>query len=167
MIFDEPLVRFGVSGTLISIYAIADHLARRASERRDVPRIPAPRWLAPLTLVSILAFYLTIRPFGQAIAGGIGNGFGILVALGAAALRWRLRRGAASVRHPGVAARMLFYAALPVAVGSLAGWLALTLPAVLASATVCAREDRLRAEREGEPFRRRITTSWRWVPGVW
>jgi hypothetical protein len=66
------------------------------------------------------------------------------------------------VRYPEVATRVLFYAVLPLAVGVPFGWLALSLPATIASASVSVRAVRRHAEagttRAG---------SYRWVPGLW
>ncbi len=85
--FHEPVVRFGTSGTLILLYSIVDHAARRfgADPLRARPR--SPRWLAALVFISITAFYLCIKPTGGAIFGGAGNVAGILLCLFAMAAR--------------------------------------------------------------------------------
>jgi hypothetical protein len=166
-LFDEPLVRFGVTGTLISLYAAADHFARREGSDPLRAGVRRPRWMAPLIFASVLAFYLTIRPHGGAWLGGFGNAAGVALALAAAALRWVTRFGSPAVRQPEVAARMLFYAALPMSVGAASGALTLTLPAVAVSAWWCVREDRLLVERHGELWRHRIAASAHWVPRVW
>lgn len=167
MIFENDLVRFGTSGTLIALYGAVDHAARRAGGEPLRSRVKPPRWLAPLIFTSVLLFYLTIRPAGGAWWGGAGNVLGVAVAAAAMALRWRTRRGAARLRQPDVAARMLFYAALPMAVGSWPGALALTLPAVLASAWCSRREDALLLAEHGEPWAARMAATSRWVPGLW
>jgi protein-S-isoprenylcysteine O-methyltransferase Ste14 len=165
--FDSPLVRFGVTGTLIALFGLADRLARRAGGEplRAVAR--PPRWLGPVIFVSILVFYATIRPFGGAVLGGAGNVAGIALALLAMALRWASRHGVRGVRQPDVAVRMLFYVALPLAAGVPSGWLTLTLPAVATSAWWCRREDALLREAHGEAWDERVRSSAHWVPGIW
>jgi protein-S-isoprenylcysteine O-methyltransferase Ste14 len=68
------------------------------------------------------------------------------------------------VRQPDVAARVLFYVALPLAAGVPAGWLVLTLPAVITSAWWSRREDALLIDKLGEPWRERVATSAHWAP---
>ncbi|MBI5169549.1 MAG: hypothetical protein HZA61_08685 [Candidatus Eisenbacteria bacterium] len=167
MIFENDLFRFGTSGTLIALYGAVDHAARRAGGDPLRARVKPPRWLGALIFLSVLVFYLTIKPSGGAWAQGAGNVAGIALAGLAMALRWSTRRGIASLRQPDVAARMLFYVALPMAVGSAPGALALTLPAVLASAWCSRREDAILLAEHGEPWARRMATSARWVPGLW
>lgn len=166
MLFDEPLVRFGTSGTLIMIYSLVDRLARKHG---GVPRerMHAPRWLGPFIFASVLAFYLTIEPFGGAIAGGAGNGVGIALVAMATHLRWAWRLGRDGLRQPDTATRMLFYAALPLAVGSPWGWLVLSLPALAVSAWWAVREDDLLLARHGETWRGHMSRTHRWIPGLW
>ena len=167
MIFDEPIVRFAVTGTLIALYGTVDHLARRQGTEVLRSRVRRPRWVAPVILLSMLGFYLTIRPQGGAWLGGWGNVAGIALAMAAGVLRWLTRFGAVSIRQPEVAARMLLYTAMPMAVGVASGLLTLTLPAVLVSAWWCMREDRLLVELHGEFWRDRIAVTAHWVPRVW
>lgn len=167
MLFDEPLVRFGVSGTLIGLYGLAEHHARRRAHDALRSPVGSPPWVPVLVFVSILAFYALIRPMGGAIAGGAGNGVGLALAFAAMGLRVRWDHFSARVRMPDVAARVLFYLALPLAVGVPAGWLVLTLPAAATSAWCCVREDRLQIERHGDAWRERMARSARLVPGVW
>lgn len=164
--FDAPMVRFGTSGTLILLYTLVDHASRRFGADPLRTRPKSPRWLGALVLVSITAFYLCIKPTGGALLGGTGNVAGILLCCAAMAARWAARRPLQHVRMPDVAARMAFYAALPLAVGTPLGWLLLSLPATLASAAVCAREDRLLLQNIGADYRERMGSSARWIPGV-
>lgn len=165
--FDHALVRFALSGTLISIYAVADLLARRHGRDPRPVRIHPPRWLHAAIFIPVTAFYVLIRPAGGALAGGWGNVAGIALVLTACALRWRTRMGSETVRYPEVAARMLFYAALPLAVGVPWGWVALTLPACAISAWATVREDRIQSELSGTSYRERVARTARWVPGIW
>lgn len=149
--FEHELFRFGTSGTLIAIFGLADHLARRRS-RGVLPR--RPRWLGLFFFTFVLAFYLLIEPTGGPLLAGWGNVAGIAAALLAAWTRFRqpasgsrrdlagpgrepsLTRGIAGLRGGSaseLSSRLAFYAALPAAVGVPWGWLVLTLPAWLAS----------------------------------
>jgi len=159
--FDIALVRFGLSGTLIALYGVADALARRAGPTRS-HESAAPGWVQVVIFASITLYYFLIRPFGGALLGGYGNVLGIVLVGVAMAVRWRSRHGARHVRYPAMAARMLLYVALPLAVGMPLGWLALTLPACGLSAWLALREDR-RRQGAGELS----PSSARWIPGVW
>ncbi len=167
MPFDNAIVRFAICGTLIAIHGVVDRLARRAGGDAMRAGVHPPRWIALIAFASVLAFYVLIRPHGGTFAGGWGNAAGIALAMAAMWTRWATRNGVRNVRQPDIATRMLFYFALPLSVGVLWGWLALTLPAVLTCAWWCVREDRLLSERLGDPWRTRIATSAHWAPGVW
>lgn len=158
-LFDMAMVRFGTSGTLILVYGLADGFARRAAGAGP-QRLPESRGMRVLLFVSITAFYVLIGPAGGPIAGGLGNLAGILLVVTAALLRIATRHGHPRVRYPQVATRVLFYIALPLAVGVPFGWLALTLPATAASAFVSIRADR-------EAGVAAAPRSFRWVPGLW
>ena len=165
--FDQAIVRFATCGTLLLLYGLAETVARRGDPGPDRPGVPPPRWLKPASFVVIGAFYLLIAPTGGAIAGGLGNLAGLALAGAATVLRLAVRRGVEGVRHPVVAVRMLFYAALPLAVGVPWGWAVLTAPALVMSAHCSIREDRLLAERLGAPYRELMARTHRWVPGMW
>lgn len=167
MIFEEPFVRFGVSGTLIGLYGLVEHAARRRAPDPLRAPVGTPRALVVIVFVCILAFYATIRPFGGAIAGGAGNVAGIGMAFLAMALRFHLAGSPGRLRMPDVAARLLFYAVLPLAVGAPFGWLVLTVPAVITSVWACLREDRLQLERHGDAWRQRMRDTSRLLPGLW
>lgn len=166
-LFDEAMLRFGTSGTLILLYGLTETFARRAGSGSDRPGVPPPRWLKPTGFVAISAFYLLIAPTGGAIAGGWGNAAGIALAGVAMALRFAVHRGVSGLRHPTVAVRMLFYASLPLAVGVPWGWLVLTAPAIVMSAWCSVREDRILCERLGAPYADVMSRTYRWVPGMW
>ena len=156
--FDLALWRFGTTGTLIALYGAVDAMARRRGGRQ-IPPVPAPRWLRPAIAGSIIAFYLLIGPAGGALFGGAGNAAGIALAALAMLARWRTRLGSRRVRHASMSARMLFYLALPIAAGVPWGLAALTLPACAVSIACSLREERL-AQRSGP------APAWRWIPGV-
>lgn len=167
MIFEEPFVRFGVSGTLIGLYGLVEHAARRRTHDPLRTPVGTPRALVVIVFTSILGFYALIRPYGGPIAGGSGNVAGMALAFLAMALRLRMAGRSARVRMPDVAARLGFYAALPLAVGVPLGWLVLTLPAVVTSVWASRREDRLQLERHGDAWRQRMRATSRLVPGLW
>jgi len=166
-LFDEAMFRFGTSGTLLLLYGLTEAVARRGGSGSDRPGVPPPRWLKPASFVAISAFYLLIAPTGGALVGGWGNLAGIVLAVVAMALRFAVRRGVPSLRHPTVAVRMVFYAALPLAVGVAWGWLVLTAPALVMSAWCSVREDRILCERLGTPYADMMSRTHRWVPGMW
>ncbi len=158
--FETASLRFATSGTLILCYGIADHVARRRERGTWRPR--SPRWLRPLVVASIIAFYLLIRPTGGPLIGGLGNLCGVALAIGSI---W-LRRSRA-VCYPDLAGRALFYLALPIAVGVPWGFLVLSLPALAASFFCCHRADRLRAGREGAWPDDGVHARYRMLPGIW
>jgi hypothetical protein len=154
-LFDHAMVRFAVSGTLILLYGIADHRARRRA-----PATPAPRGMRVVIFLSITAYYLLIGPYGGSLLGGAGNLAGIAL-VGAAALY----RHRAPVRYPEIAGRCLFYVALPLAVGVPWGWVALSLPACAASLWWCLRAERRAAA--APPVDGFAAPRFRLVPGLW
>ena len=129
--FDNLWWRYAVSGTLISIYGIVSWRAGRHAAPDDPALVPLPRVHHLISLVSILAFYELIRQTGGTLWDGWGNLCGVGLVGVIATLRWVLRRGHPGVRYPGTWGRVAFDAALPLAVGTPWGWLALTLPAAL------------------------------------
>lgn len=156
-LFENSMVRFGVSGTLLFLYGLVDHAARRRAPQK--PKAPSPRWVRPLIFVSITAYYLLIGPLGGPLLGGAGNLAGLALVLVAMGLRL-----AGPVRHPDLGGRAFFYVGLPIAVGVPWGLLALSLPAVAASLYVCHRADRLQA---AEPAPALAVARYRMVPGIW
>jgi protein-S-isoprenylcysteine O-methyltransferase Ste14 len=165
--FSNPLIRFATSGLLIAFYGLVDHLSRRNGGELRRQGVRPPRALTIVVTCCVLAYYMMIRPYGGPLLGGLGNMIGIALACTAMAIRFATRNGLASVRQPDVAARVLFYVALPLAVGVPAGWLVLTLPAVITSAWWSRREDALLIDKLGEPWRERVATSAHWAPNVW
>lgn len=164
--FEDSLFRFGTSGTLILFYSLTDRAARRAASDAARGHVVHPRWLSLAVFVSLTAFYLCIKPFGGALWDGFGNALGILMCFVAMALRWGTRAGHDRVRMPEVAARMAFYAALPLAVGVPLGWLVLSAPAIAASAVVCVQQDRAQLAAQGADYALRMRHSARWIPGI-
>jgi hypothetical protein len=148
-LYAKPAIRFSTSGTLITLFALADFLVRR--RRREASHGPKPRWVKLLIMVSVLGFYALIGPTGGALMGGWGNLTGLaLVALAIAV------RASSSVLHPELAGRSLFYVALPLATGTPWGLLALSLPACAASFYLASR-DELGV----------VAPRYRMIPGLW
>ena len=129
--FDNLWWRYACSGTLISIYGIVSWRAGRHAPRENPALVPLPRASHLVSVVSILVFYELIRHTGGSLWGGWGNLVGVLLVFLTAAFRWRMRRGHPGLRYPGTIGRVVFDAALPLAVGTPWGWLALTAPAAL------------------------------------
>jgi len=155
--FDVAWVRFVTSGTLITCHLVASRLAHRG--RKESPKPPTPKWVHPLIAVSMLGFYALIGPTGGDLAGGVGNGIGIVLALVAVAFIPRT-----PVRYPELAARSLFYVALPLATGTPLGLLVLSLPACAVSTWCCHLADRARASEAPNTM---PALRYRLVPGVW
>jgi protein-S-isoprenylcysteine O-methyltransferase Ste14 len=165
-IFGTLLIRYSVSGTLILLYAIADRYARRLGGVQPTT-VPGTVWLRVTLIVCVVAFYALLSRTGGAIWGGVGNLAGIGLAGVAMAFRIATAKGSSRLRQPQAAARLLFYAALPLALGIPLGWLVLTLPAFVALAINAVREDRILAEQLGEVWTDRMATTHRLIPGVW
>lgn len=157
--FEPPVNRFIVSGSLITLYLLADVAARRRGGEAVVPSPKAPRWLHPLVVVAVFGYYALIGPTGGAQGSGLVNLAGIALGVGACVLRF-----SRAVRFPALGARGLLYLALPAAVGTPWGWLVLSLPACVASVIVCRRADRAAMPAPGTatPLPR-----YRLVPGIW
>jgi protein-S-isoprenylcysteine O-methyltransferase Ste14 len=153
-IFENPMWRFVTSGTLITLYLLADLGARR--RRATGAGMKPPAWVKVVGVVSLLGFYLLIRPTGGARLGGAVNLAGIALALLSLALR-----GSVRVRHPDLAGRGLLYLALPLAVGAPWGLLVLSLPAWVTSAWCSVRAGKL------EGFAAVRVPRYRLLPGIW
>ena len=117
--------------------------------------------------LSLGVFYALIGPTGDALIGGWGNLAGVAIAVGAAALRYVVRHGVPGVRHPTVSVRLLFYAALPLAVGVPWGWAALTAPALMLAAYRTRLEERMLGEKLGPAYLQHLRATRRWIPGIW
>jgi hypothetical protein len=135
-LFESTMVRYGLSGTLILCFGIANRLAARSRAPRS--RAATPRWVTPVMWVSIGAYYLLIEPTGGPLWGGVGN----LAGVGLCALSF-VMRSAPDVRYPELGSRSLFYLGLPIAVGVPWGLAVLSVPAIAASVWCCWRADRL------------------------
>lgn len=167
MDFTNPLIRYATSGLLILFYGLADHAARRDGGEPLRASVRPPRIVTAIVFICVLAYYLLIKPTGGPLWGGVANLLGIALAFAAMALRFATRHGVTGIRQPDVAARLLFYVALPLAVGVPLGWLVLTLPAIATSVWWCRREDALLIERHGDSWRERIARTAHWAPGIW
>jgi protein-S-isoprenylcysteine O-methyltransferase Ste14 len=152
--FEHAIVRFITSGTLITLYAAAEVIARR--HRRTAAAAPSARWLRPLHVVSVLAFYALIGPTGGALLGGHGN----LAGIGLAAVALALRLGP-WVRYPELAGQTLFHIGLPIAVGVPWGLLIVSAPALATSWVLCRRAERARGDAAV------ARPAYRLIPGIW
>jgi hypothetical protein len=158
--FENPLIRFATSGTLITCYAVADVLARRRIANE--PSAPTPRWVRPMIVIVMAAFYCLIGPTGGALLGGIANWAGVALVGLAIAIR-----SSRVVRYPSHAGRGLFYLALPLAVGVPWGLLVMSLPACAASGYRCHCAERLGASDDHAEPSATPLPRFRMIPGVW
>ena len=120
-------VRFLVASALLAGYGVAELLARVSAWRDRPPRVRRPLWSHLLGFVSMLGFYGLIGTDGRAVLAGHGNSIGVALAVLAMVLRFTWRRGG-PLPEPDLVARMLLFAALPLAVGSPRSVIALTVP---------------------------------------
>jgi hypothetical protein len=139
--FQYAFVRFVVASLLIALYGMTDTLTRWLGWNHRPPRVRLPAWSHLVGFVSMLFFYGAIGNDGRAVLNGQGNDIGVALALLAIVLRAVTRRGSASVRDPDLVTRVMFFAALPLVVGSPKSLIALTLPqAVIAIQEALQRE---------------------------
>ena len=157
-LLERPATRYAISGTLITLYMLAELFARGRRRSHAAPR--PPRWVHPVVAVSVTSFYLLIGPSGGAWLDGIGNLAGVGFALAACALRF-----AREVRYPEIAGRCLLYVALPLAVGVPWGLAVLSLPACATSIWCARRADRLLAARHGTG--EATLPAYRFLPKIW
>ena len=87
-----------------------------------------PLWSHLLGFASVVVFYGLIGSDGGPRLGGRVNEIGIALCVLSMALRLAARAGRGPVRYPEITTRLLFFAALPLAVGSFRSWLGLTVP---------------------------------------
>lgn len=166
--FDSVWIRFSVSGMLILLYGLVEGYARRLSDPQpEKIKVKGAWWTHAAIFVAMSAYYALIAPFGGPLAGGLWNLVGVGLVGCAMAFRVVTARGSTRLRHPVTAARLLFYTALPLAVGVPFGWLALTLPAFIVLAIRSVQEDRILLEQLGETWSARMASTHRWIPGVW
>ena len=149
IMFDYTLVRYGAVGVLLAAYGGVDGLSKLMGWRHRPPRVRRPLWSHLLAFTSLMAFYGLIGPNGRSVQNDLGNQIGVLLCMVAMTLRFMARRGGGPVSHPDLVARTLFFAALPVVVGSPWGWIALTVP----QAIVAAKEAGQRIESAASPAR--------------
>ena len=126
--FDHAWVRFVVASMLFGAYGLADLIARTVAGKARPPRVPRPRWSHFIGFASVLFFYEAVARDGREILGGAGNQFGVALAMIAMLLRFAWRKGGTgTLRYPDLAARLLFYAALPIVIGSPRSFVLFTL----------------------------------------
>ena len=140
---EHAWVRFVAASLLLSAYEAVDTLARFASRRNRPPEPRTPRWARFVSFAALTFFYVILGREGGSMLGGIANRAGFLLAFLAMGLRFATRNGTGPVRHPQQSARVLFFAALPLALGAPHAWLILTLPAVITAAAWVRSADAL------------------------
>ena len=149
--YPYAFVRFVVASLLLAAYGMTDTIAKWTGWSRRPPRVRRPVWSHLLGFVAMLAFYGAIGSNGRAALGGRINSIGVMLALLAMVLRFVTRHGTGSVRDPDLAARVLFFAALPLVVGSPRSLLVLTLPQAAIAAWEAMQRDAATATPAAPP----------------
>ncbi len=129
--FDYAWVRFVVASLLFGAYGLADFIARGLAGAARPVRVKRPRWSHFIGFASVLFFYEAVARDGRELMGGAGNQAGVVLAVAAMVLRFAWRKGTEGFQHPDLAARMLFYAALPIVIGSPRSFILFTLAQVV------------------------------------
>jgi len=157
-------------GLLLSAWELGDlfaRLASRKSRRLAPPMPPSARWEHFVRFAAITMVYVLLSREGGAMLGDVVNLIGLTVALLAVVIRIATRHGSTVLRYPHLAARLLFFAALPAALGAPHAWLVLTLPMVIVAVTVARRADAMLAASSDPAALSRLAIPYRLVPGVW
>jgi hypothetical protein len=141
-VFEHGWSRFIVASLLLGMYGAVEALAGIAGWRRRPPRVRRPLWSHLLGFASMIVLYSLIGSDGGRLWGGDGNRIGIALCVLAMILRFAASSGAGPVPHPDLAARLLFFAALPLVVGAPRAWIGFTLPQlVIAAKQALQREE--------------------------
>ena len=165
--FDHVWVRFVVAGLLFGAYGAVDLISRGTAGRGRPPRVRRPRWSHFIGFASVLFFYEAIVRDGREFQNGAGNQFGVVLAMIAIVLRFAWRNGIASVRYPDLTARMLFYFALPVVIGSPRGFVLFTLFQAAIAIREALQRDEVNSAPPSVPDPARAAAPHRIIPGVW
>lgn len=162
--FEHVWVRFVVASLLFGAYGAVDLIARGAAGLGRPPPVRRSRWSHFIGFASVLFFYEAVVRDGRAIQNSVGNHLGVVVAMIAILLRFAWRNGTPSVRYPDLTARLLFYAALPVVIGSPRSFVLFTLAQAAIAIQEAHERDAVLAA-PAEPGR--AAAARRIIPGVW
>ena len=164
--FDHVWWRFIVAGLLFGAYGVADLIARAGAGPGRPPRVRRPRWSHFIGFASVLFFYEAIVRDGRAIQNSAGNQLGVVLAMIAILLRLAWRKGkTANIRYPDLTARMLFYASLPVVIGSPRAFVLFTVAQAAIAIQEALQRDEVLAAVPGASEAPR--PAHRIMPGVW
>lgn len=161
--FDHGWFRLIVVSLLLGSWGLADFVGRVAAWRHHPRGGWRPLWSHALGFASVLLLLSLTAATGRALDGGALNQIGIALGLLAAVARVAYRRGGRVLRYPDLTARLACFAAIPLAAGAPAAWVAFTVPQAIVAAQEAVRRDRV-AARGGAPAPhegRRI------LPGLW
>jgi hypothetical protein len=161
--FDHGWFRVIVVSLMLGAWGLADFVGRVAAWRQRPRGGWRPLWSHALGFASVILLFSLTAATGRAIEAGMVNQIGIALALLAAVLRVAYRRGGHVLRYPDLTARLACFAAIPLAAGAPAAWLAFTLPQAIVAAQEAVRRDRVAAKggATASPPGRRI------LPGLW
>ena len=132
--FEYGWFRFLAASAMLAGWGVVELVSRLAAWRSRPPRVRRPAGSHLLGFFSMLVFYGLLGRDGRSVAGGTGNWIGVLLCGLFMVLRFALRRRDGPIRHGDLLARALFFAALPLVVGSPRSLIALTLPQGLIAA---------------------------------
>jgi hypothetical protein len=169
-VFEHAWVRFMAMGLLLSAWELGNlfaWLASRNSRTFAPPMPPTPRWEHFVRFAAITMVYVLLGREGGPMLGALANQIGLAVALLAVVIRIATRHGSTLLRYPQLAARLLFFAALPAALGAPHAWLVLTLPMAIVAVTAARRADAMLVASPDPAALTRLAIPYRFVPGVW
>jgi hypothetical protein len=161
--FEYGWFRVIVVSLLFAAYGTTNLMSRLAAWKHRPVRVRRPLWSHLLGFLSVIALYALLGSDGHSWRDGQVNGIGVTLCILAAVLRFAGRRGRGPVRYPDLAARVLFYASLPIVAGSPRSWIFFTLPQVV----IALVEARQRDAAGPRPDSGVDTPRHRVVPGVW
>ncbi len=143
----------------------------------------------PLQLLGMTVTLVTIGHFWAISLGGVINGLGLLLCMGALGLRYWCRRtlgrfftiGVVTqrdhavvqrgpyrfVRHPAYLGMMVYCLGFPLVMCSWLGLVVVSLPAIVTYLSLTVIEDRFLGAELGDPYREYQRHTARLIPGVW
>ena len=137
--FEHAWFRYLCTSVLLAAYGGFDLFSRLAAWSRRPRATRRPLWSHLLGFVSVLLLYGVIGADGRAVWNGTGNRIGVILCVLAMLLRFMARRGAGSSRHPDLLARLLFYGAIAMVVGSPRSLIVFAVPQAVIAADGAAR----------------------------
>ncbi len=140
-IFEHTWGRVIVASLLLTLHGSVDGFAKLRDWRRRPRGVRwRPIWSHLLGFVSLIILYSLIASDGRSVLNGLGNQIGIVLCVLAITIRW-VGWGGKPIRHADLVMRTMFYAALPLVVGSPWSAVGFTLPQALIAANEVNRRN--------------------------